>query len=67
MLDTSMLDAHLLWQSLIERTYHRNGLQRVPMPDGIGNCIFLNDINMNEIESAVKALGNRIPVNHEII
>jgi 3-dehydroquinate synthase len=66
-LDMSMLDPQLLWQSLTERTYHRNGLQRVPMPRGIGNCVFLNDINMAEIESAVKALKDWIPVNHEIV
>lgn len=55
-LDTSMLEPCLLWQSLIERTYHRNGLQRVPMPSGIGNCVFLNDIKLDEVESAAKAL-----------
>lgn len=64
--DTSMLDPQLLWQSLIERTYHRNGLQRVPMPCGIGKCVFLNDITFDEIESAVKALRDWLPVNHEI-
>ncbi len=66
-LDMSMLDPGLLWQSLTERTYHRNGLQRVPMPCGIGNCVFLNDINMEEIEAAVKTLKDWIPVNHEIV
>src|SRR5512138_1706209 len=66
-LDVSMLDPDLLWQSLTERTYHRNGLQRVPMPNGIGNCVFLNDISMVEIESAVKTLKDWIPVDHEIV
>lgn len=66
-LDMSMLDPHLLWQSLTERTYHRNGFQRVPMPNGIGNCVFLNDISMVEIESAVKTLKDWIPVDHEIV
>jgi len=66
-LDTSMLDPELLWQSLVERTFHRNGLQRVPMPNGIGNCVFLNDINAGEIESAVKNLEDWIKVKHEII
>lgn len=66
-LDTSVLDPHLLWQSLTERTYHRNGLQRVPMPRGIGNCIFLNDITRDEIESASKALSDWIPVSPEIV
>jgi 3-dehydroquinate synthase len=66
-LDTSILDPYLLWQSLTERTYHRNGLQRVPMPYGMGNCVFLNDININEIESAVKTLRDRVPINHDIV
>lgn len=66
-LDASILNPCLLWQSLTERTYHRNGLQRVPMPRGIGGCVFLNDINTDEIESAVKTLEDRITVKHEII
>jgi 3-dehydroquinate synthase len=66
-LDTSTLDPELLWQSLEERTYHRNGLQRVPMPRGIGSCVFLNDINADEIESAVKNLEDWTKVKHEII
>jgi len=66
-LNASVLDPGLLWQSLTERTYHRNGLQRVPMPRGIGNCIFVNDIRVNEIESAVKKLEDWIPAKNEII
>ncbi|MCL5611939.1 MAG: sedoheptulose 7-phosphate cyclase [Chloroflexi bacterium] len=55
-LDTTILDPRLLWQSLEERTYHRNGLQRIPLPHGIGRCVFVNDVNADEIESAVKLL-----------
>jgi 2-epi-5-epi-valiolone synthase len=55
-LDTSVLDPCLMWENLLERTEHRNGHQRVPMPDGIGNCIFLNDIRREEIEMAVERL-----------
>lgn len=66
-LDASILDPRLLWHSLKERTYHRNGLQRVPMPRGIGGCVFLNDINADEIESAVKTLEDRNTIKHEII
>jgi 3-dehydroquinate synthetase len=65
--DTAILDSHLLWQSLEERTYHRNGLQRVPMPYGIGKCVFVNDVKAEEIESAVKSLEDWIIVKHEII
>lgn len=66
-LNVSILDPGLLWGSLTERTYHRNGLQRVPMPCGIGGCIFLNDIHAEEIELAVKTLEERITVKNEII
>ena len=66
-LDASILDPDLLWASLTERTYHRNGLQRVPMPHGIGGCVFLNDIRGSEIESAVKTLEDWMKIEHEII
>ncbi|MBK7320420.1 sedoheptulose 7-phosphate cyclase [Candidatus Villigracilis affinis] len=66
-LNASILDPSLLWQSLTERTYHRNGLQRVPMPHGIGECIFVNDINADEIESAVKNLEDWIAVKYDHI
>jgi 3-dehydroquinate synthase len=55
-LDTTALDPLELWHSLEERTYHRNGLQRVPMPRGLGGCVFLNDIKLDEIQSAHRAL-----------
>jgi 3-dehydroquinate synthetase len=59
-LDTSLLEINLLWQSLQERVYHRNGLQRVPLPNGIGNCVFVNDVCLDEITVAVNGLGERI-------
>lgn len=55
-LNLNLLDASLMWENLLERIEHRNGYQRVPMPDGIGNCIFLNDIQREEIEQAVRRL-----------
>lgn len=57
-LDTSSLDPLELWRSLEERTYHRNGLQRVPMPRGLGQCVFVNDIKLDDIKSALRALTN---------
>ncbi len=59
-LDPSVLDARMLWESLEERTYHRNGLQRVPMPAGIGKCVFLNDITRPEVEAAALELETRL-------
>ncbi len=64
-LNVSVLDPSLLWASLTERTYHRNGLQRVPMPRGIGGCVFLNDIKANEIELAVKNLEDWIAIKYD--
>ena len=52
----SVLDPKDLWDALEERTCHRNGFQRVPMPDGLGACVFLNDIEQHEIMSAHQTL-----------
>ena len=63
-LNTSILSPTNLWDSLEERVCHRNGYQRVPMPDGIGGCVFLNDIELPEIESALEALINRVGLTY---
>ncbi len=55
-LDTRVLDPCLMWENLLERVEHRNGYQRVPMPEGIGSCVFLNDIRRDEIATAVERL-----------
>lgn len=60
------MDAGLLWGSLEERIYHRNGLQRVPLPHGMGNCTFVNDIKFEEIQSACKILENKMVTNDTI-
>jgi 3-dehydroquinate synthase len=65
-LRTAILDPALLWESMLERTYHRNGLQRVPLPDGIGSCVFVNDIQAEEIQAACKTLETRMVVNDTI-
>ena len=66
-LDTTVLDPALLWQSLLERVEHRNGSQRVPIPDSLGGCVFLNDIARREIDSSIRALNERISVQREAI
>ena len=66
-LNASVLDPDLLLTSLTERTYHRNGLQRVPMPRSIGDCIFLNDIRTAEIESAARTLKDWMTKEYEIL
>ncbi len=40
-----------LFDSVIERTNHRGGQQRVPIPSKIGECTFLNDITLDEISN----------------
>ncbi len=50
----------LLWESLVERTHHRDGLQRVPLPYEIGKCIFVNDITYEEIVQACSILEKLI-------
>ncbi len=63
--DTTVLDVESMWQSLLERIEHRNGKQRVPMPAGLGQCVFLNDITRRELEIAVLALHARMTASHE--
>ncbi len=64
-LDTGLLDPQLLWQSLLERIEHRNGLQRVPVPDSLGGCVFVHDLSRQEIAAAVAALEDRTQVANE--
>ncbi|MEJ2513560.1 MAG: sedoheptulose 7-phosphate cyclase, partial [Anaerolineales bacterium] len=66
-LNLSLLDPNALWQSLEERTCHRNGLQRVPMPRGLGNCIFINDIKQDEILTAYHELTQNKVLQHDRI
>jgi 2-epi-5-epi-valiolone synthase len=46
------LDPALLWRSLVERTRHRGGQQRVPLPRELGACVFVNDVTAREVERA---------------
>lgn len=65
-LNDELVTPDLLWATLEERTYHRNGLQRVPLPEGLGGCTFANDIRFDEIRSACKIYAER-KMNHEPI
>ena len=56
----------LLWATLEERTYHRNGLQRVPLPQELGGCTFANDVKFEEIQSACKIYEERKTSNEPI-
>lgn len=63
--DLGVLGTEVMWQSLLDRIEHRNGLQRVPMPAGLGQCVFLNNIARRELETAVLALHARLKATHE--
>ncbi len=65
-LSADHIDPALLWESIQERTYHRNGLQRVPLPDGLGNCVFVNDVSFEEVQSACIMLENWMEINDTI-
>jgi len=58
-LDDRLVTPELLWKTLEERLYHRNGMQRVPLPQSIGDCTFVNDVQYHEIENACKLYKER--------
>lgn len=49
---------NILYDALVDTTSHRDGLQRFPIPVGIGKAKFVNDIHYKEIEYALYALKN---------
>lgn len=55
-----------LWEALAERSYHRNGLQRVPLPTMIGACTFVNDITYAELRVAYQQLNNWVQQQEHI-
>lgn len=64
-LDTDVLDTDLMWHSLLDRVEHRNGWQRVPLPDGLGRCVFVNDITRSELSSCIESLIARTTRQHD--
>jgi 2-epi-5-epi-valiolone synthase len=46
------VDPGTLWPCVEERTLHRDGLQRIPLPNGLGRCVFVNDMSAHEVEQA---------------
>lgn len=53
-----LCESDILYDALIDTVYHRDGLQRFPIPIGIGKAKFVNDINYEEIELASHTLKN---------
>ena len=54
----------LLIESLNETIKHRNGNQNLPIPERIGESIFVNDLSHNEIKKAADMLQI---LNQEVI
>ncbi len=52
-LSSEGLQPDLLMQSLLERQHHRNGVQRVPLPMGIGSYCFVANIGLEDVTRAV--------------
>lgn len=55
-IDCNLCTCDLLMAALEDTTSHRDGLQRIPLPNGIGNAVFVNDITKEEIQAAVDFL-----------
>lgn len=47
----------VLWQSIVERTRHRAGRQRLPLPFKIGACTFVDDLRVGEVTFALSWLA----------
>ncbi len=61
------LDAREMWRTLHERIEHRNGRQRVPLPDGIGHCVFRDDLTYRELDRCITLLRIRTETAHDLV
>jgi 3-dehydroquinate synthetase/predicted NBD/HSP70 family sugar kinase len=52
----SVCKAPLLNRALLETARHRGGLQRLPLPTGIGSVVFVNNVVIEEVQAAVRTL-----------
>ncbi|MEU3898131.1 sedoheptulose 7-phosphate cyclase [Streptomyces sp. NPDC045251] len=50
--------SELLTAALRDTVRHRDGLQRLPLPRGIGEAVFVNDLTERELLDAVAELGS---------
>jgi 3-dehydroquinate synthetase len=53
------VDPGELWRSVAERTRHRGGLQRVPLPRRLGENVFVNNLTFAEVGNAYDRLLNQ--------
>lgn len=54
-----LCEPEFLWKALQETVDHRDGLQRMPLPVGLGNATFVNDVSPEEIAWAASWLAER--------
>ncbi|WJV60646.1 sedoheptulose 7-phosphate cyclase [Pectobacteriaceae bacterium C52] len=52
----------LLEKALSDTIKHRDGLQRIPLTNGIGNTTFVNDLTLDELVKALELLEERLEV-----
>jgi 3-dehydroquinate synthase len=55
----ALCDEELLMKALADTTSHRDGLQRLPLPRGLGSAVFINDLTRAEVRSAAAYLVRR--------
>jgi len=55
----------ILYEALIDMTYHRDGMQRFPMLKGIGDAVFVNDVTFKDLQQAcydLKVLSENLDI-----
>ncbi|CAM3424914.1 sedoheptulose 7-phosphate cyclase [Paracidovorax anthurii] len=50
-------DPEMLQEALADTMRHRDGMQRLPIPAGIGACTFINDLRPDEIRAAAREMA----------
>jgi 3-dehydroquinate synthase len=50
-----------LWRAVTDRTRHRAGRQRMPLPDAIGSCAFVDDVTITEVAASLDVLRGLWP------
>ncbi|PWU05920.1 MAG: 2-epi-5-epi-valiolone synthase [Verrucomicrobia bacterium] len=49
-----------IWNSVDDRSYHRGGHQRIPIPARLGQCVFIeDDLTPQELTDALKEFGRK--------
>lgn len=54
-----LLSLDVLWDGVQERALHRDGRQRIPLPNSLGKCCFIHDMDENELRINLNLLKDR--------